>query len=119
TPDKRLSYLGGEKDQQYYEEQVLTIKYAESDDPTPENVAFSHGPRTLADRNHDEPWEMTLTEAIHLSLVNNKVIRTQINPTAPSQNPILTNPDGVVTVYDPAIRESGILFGGRGVESAL
>jgi outer membrane protein TolC len=29
------------------------------------------------------------------------------------------NPEGVPTIYDPAIQESGVLFGGRGLESAL
>src|SRR5262249_10171338 len=34
-------------------------------------------------------------------------------------NAVLNNPDGIISVYDPAIRETGVLFGTRGVESAL
>lgn len=120
STDKRLHYFGGERDLAYYEEQSLKIEYPLVDEPTPENVAFSHSPRTISDRSaHEDPWDMPLTEAIHLALVNNKVIRTAVNPGAPTSNPVLNNPDGIVTVYDPAIRESGVLFGNRGVESAL
>ena len=31
---------------------------------------------------------------------------------------ILSQPEAAVSIYDPAIQESGVLFGNRGVESA-
>ncbi len=72
--------------------------------------------RLLNDRTDDEVWDMPLAEAIHLALRNNKIVRTR-NDFLNSQ--VFTNADNVNSLYDPAIRESGILFGGRGVQSAL
>src|SRR6185369_5199922 len=74
--------------------------------------------RTIRDRAHDEIWDLSLVEAIHLALVNNKIARTRGDFLSLGSN-VLNNPDGVGSVFDPAIRESGVLFGTRGVESAL
>lgn len=115
--EKKLSYIG-HADLNYYEDQSLRIKYADVDIPTPEAVAYSQKPRTLTDRTHDEIWEMTLAEAIHLALVNNKVVRTR-GEFLSTQSAIYANTDGILSVYDPSIRESGVLFGARGTESAL
>lgn len=115
--EKKLSYIGN-ADLNYYEDQSLRIKYADVDIPTPEAVAYSQKPRTLTDRTHDEIWDMTLAEAIHLALVNNKVVRTR-GEFLSTQAAVFANTDGILSVFDPSIRESGVLFGARGTESAL
>lgn len=114
--DKKLTYVG-KKDLEDYRDRQLEIDHPEVYEPTPENVAFSQKPRLLGDRTKDEIWDMTIAEAIHLSLRNNKVIRVRGDFLTNAQ--VFNNPDGVNSIYDPAIRESGVLFGGRGVESAL
>jgi outer membrane protein TolC len=53
-----------------------------------------------------------------MALANNKIIRSAGSFNAPG-NALMTNPNAVESVYDSAINESGVLFGGRGVEAAL
>ena len=93
-----------------------TIEYPCLDFPTPQSVAVSHEPRSLARRVEDEPREFTLQEAIQTALGNNEVIELGGGGAKAS----LRGPGGVTTVYDPGIQQSGVLFGrGRGVEAAL
>jgi outer membrane protein TolC len=119
--DKRLSYIGQDEldhcPQEYLDE-ALTIDEPDVETCTHDNVLLARNPRKLGDRTRDEIWDLTLTEAIHLALTNNRVIRTRADfRTAGSQ--VFANPDNVGSVYDPAIRDTGVLFGVRGVEGAL
>jgi outer membrane protein TolC len=115
--DKRLRYLG-DADLSYYKDYATAIEYPCVDEPTSDKVSGAVKPRTIRDRSHDEIWDLSLNEAIHTSLANNKIVRTRSDFLSPGSQ-IFSNPDGVQSVYDPAIRESGVLFGNRGVESAL
>ncbi|RPI81511.1 MAG: TolC family protein, partial [Planctomycetaceae bacterium] len=115
--DRRLHYFG-KAELTEYEPVQLRIESPEATEAIPEAAAGLLPPRTIADRSRDATWDMTLAEAIQLSLVNNRVARTRNDFLSPG-NTILQNSEGVVTVYDPAIRETGVLFGTRGVESAL
>ena len=56
--------------------------------------------------------------ALSMEETNSRMIRTRAQFLSP-QNPLLANPDFAASVYDPAIQESGVLLGGRGVEAAL
>lgn len=110
-----------ETEEDYYVGVATEIEYADVDEPTPDTVAFSKKPRTLRNRvTTDEIWDMTLAEAIHLALANNKIIRRndraslQVDSSSP-----MSSPDTLPSMWDPAIQESGVLFGNRGVESAL
>jgi len=116
--ERALNYIGEPKNLDYYEDAMTRIEYPDVDQPTPDTVTFAQKPRTLGDRSRDEVWDMPLAEAIHLALANNKVIRTRTDFLS-TNSQLYTNPDNVASVYDPAIRESGVLFGTRGVESAL
>ena len=116
-PDREPFYLG-DPELGYYEDVATRIEHPVVTQPTPDVVAGSAQPRTLSDNNHDEVWEMPLAEAIHLALKNNRIVRTRGEFLSPGTQ-LYNNPDAVTSVYDPAIRESGVLFGGRGVESAL
>jgi len=117
TTDKNLTYIG-ESELQDYEPTDLEIVHPNVDQPLTDRVAVTQKPRRLGDRSHDEIWEMSLSEAIHLALTNNRVIRMRSDfRTGGSQ--LYTNANGVPSIYDPAIQDSGVLFGGRGVEAAL
>jgi len=86
--------------------------------PNPDLIA-SHKPHTIRDRNRTQVRDLSLAETVHIALQNSEVIRSAGTFLALG-NALLTNPDNAVrTVYDPAIQESGVLFGGRGVEAAL
>jgi outer membrane protein TolC len=112
-----LHYLG-EESIQYYRDAVSQIDYPDVDQESPEQVIATQEPRTINSRAHDEIWEMSLSEAVLLAMQNNRVIRDNGTFMSPF-NALFSNPARVPSVYDPAIQASGVLFGGRGVESAL
>lgn len=112
--DKELHYIG-DADLKYYKQQAETIDYPNVCTTTPQEVTASTEPRTLRDRRKDEIWDLSLAEAIQIALANNRIIRlrSQFQPGALAVNATSTS------VYDPAIQESSVLFGNRGVEAAL
>ncbi|GIX05521.1 MAG: secretion protein [Planctomycetaceae bacterium] len=111
---RHIHYLG-DADLQYYQHQALSISHPNTYDPTPDEVLVSQRPRTIRDRQEeDEIWNLSLSEAVHLAIANNKLIRT-IN----GQGQLLNNPTQYPSIYDPALRATGFLFGNRGVEAAL
>ncbi|MDZ4688289.1 MAG: TolC family protein [Planctomycetaceae bacterium] len=112
TP-KTLHYFG-DADLGYYKDRATAVEYAAVDQETPAEVVYSHKPRTVKDREQDEVWDLTLEEAMHTAIANNKMIRQRS-----SQGQLLANPTNFPSVYDPALRASGFLFGNRGVEGAL
>lgn len=112
TP-KTLHYFG-DADLGYYKDRAMAVEYPAVDQETPLEVVHSDKPRTVKDREQDEIWDLTLQESIHLAIANNKMIRSRAG--APQ---MLANPTNSPSVYDPALRASGFLFGNRGVEAAL
>ena len=112
TP-KTLHYFG-EADLQHYHNQALSVQYPNVVNPTPEEVTYSQKPRTVKDRSEDEVWDLSLMEAVHTAIANNKIIRTRSG-----EGQLLANPTNSPSIYDPALRSSGFLFGNRGVEAAL
>lgn len=66
----------------------------------------------------DERWSISLAEAIRMGIENSKVIRQNAQFMSPN-NPLLQNPDGVPSVFDPDIQNTGVLFGTRGTSAAL
>lgn len=114
---KNFTYLGQGERPVFKNSQLQIDSPDEVENPNP-TLAATMKPRTCLDRNEDEVWDLSLVEAIHLALVNNRIARTRNEFLSPG-NTILQNPEGVTSIYDPAIRETGFLFGNRGVESAL
>ncbi|MBM4074784.1 MAG: TolC family protein, partial [Planctomycetes bacterium] len=100
----------GDAELNYYKNKSLAVEYPNIDQMVVEEVSQSKRPHTLRERERDEIWDMTLVEAIHTAVNNNKLIRTRGNPQLNQNSP---------SVYDPALRDTGFLFGNRGVEAAL
>ena len=73
--------------------------------------------RPLVHYKPEDLRQISLTEAVDLGIRNNTILRQNAQFLSPS-NPIMVNPDGVPSVYDPAIQNNGVLFGSRGVEAA-
>lgn len=110
-------FLKGDQSAEYLH-QATRISHIEVEQPVDYRVDFAAEPRRLHREQKEEIWDLRLEEAIQLALANSKVIRNAgqyLNP----GNPLLNNPDYVSSVYDPAIQETGFLFGQRGVEAAL
>ena len=116
-PNPKLSYLG-DADLQYYKNSVMDVSYPAVCEQTPEQVLVTDPPRTITDRRKDEIRDLQLAEALHSALANNRIVRTN-TPLLTSTSPLLTNPEALSSIWDPAIQETGVLFGGRGVEAAL
>ena len=123
TEEPKVSYIG-KASLNYYEGEASEIAYplGAEGDVTP--VMASEPPRTITDRRKDEIWDMTLTEALHCALTNSEIIRSRVrnrgqNASSGLATVALINPNAIPSIYDPAIQETGVLFGGRGVEAAL
>ncbi|MEZ6051553.1 MAG: TolC family protein [Planctomycetaceae bacterium] len=117
TRDDPLDYPHDEP-VQFYRDHAEQIDYPDVYTETPEEIALSDEPHTVLSRERSEPWDMALGEAVSIALHNNRVIRSAgqfLNP----GNVLLNNGTVVDSAYDPAIQETGVLFGGRGVEAAL
>ena len=110
---KPVSYLG-QAEIKDYKDRTVAIEYPNVDQATNEEVVNSQRPHTVRDRHQDEVWELTLMQAVQLAVQNNKLIRTRAN-----NQTLLQTPQNAPSVYDTAIRDSGYLYGNRGVEAAL
>lgn len=97
---------------------VTEIAFPDIDSPSANEAMASAAPRTISERHDDDAVEITLSDAIKTALQNNKIIRSANGFGSPG-NSILANPTNTSSFYDSAILESGVLFGGRGMESAL
>ena len=102
----------------HYRERTSQVSYPCIDTPTTEAVASSIEPRNVQRRVEDTPREISLQDALLSALNQNEIIETSALGGVGSKA-VLTNPDVVASVYDPAIQSSGVLFGRRGVEAAL
>jgi outer membrane protein TolC len=114
---KPITYLG-HSDLQYYKGLASKIDYPNKPDPDNPVAYASQEPRRIRHLQKDKLWDMTLAEAIRIALKNNKIIRTREQIALP-RNPLIQNPDQIPSVFDPALQETGVLFGQRGVEAAL
>ena len=74
--------------------------------------------RELVSPHTEDRWPLSLTEAIRIALQNNKIIRQNAQFMSPN-NPVMQSPDMVPSVFDPAIQNTGVLFGSRGTDAAL
>lgn len=117
TSEKKLSYVG-DTDLQHYKDAVTTIDYPTVNQETPDEVSFTDEPRRIRNPRKDEIWNLGLEEALHTALANNDIIRDNGQFLSPG-NRLLSNPDFVQSVYDPALQDTNPLFGQNGVEAAL
>lgn len=115
--DPELKYLGDDKQLSYYKTTASTIDYPAVDTQPSQEAAYAKRPRTVFDREKEEVWEISLSQAIQLAIQNNSIIRSRTTAGVPSA--IVTGGDRTPSTYDPAIQETGVLFGGRGVSGAL
>ncbi len=117
TSEKKLSYVG-DTDLQHYKDTVISIDYPAVNQETPDEVSFTDEPRRIRNPRKDDIWDLGLEEALHTALANNEIIRDNGQFLSPG-NRLLTNPDFVQSVYDPALQDTSTLFGQNGVEAAL
>lgn len=117
TESDKVHYLG-DADLKYYKNQATRVDYANVHCEPSRDVIATDEPRTVSEPRKDQICDVTLLEMLHTALENNRIIRTAGQFLAVGGT-LYSNPNQAPSVYDPAIQESGVLFGGRGVEAAL
>jgi len=113
-----LQYSDGDVPVQHFKGHSTAIEHPAIDNVTTEAVRTTQAPRSLERRVDDEVREFTLDDAFLTALSKNQVIESSALGGVGASR-VLSGPDGVNTVYDSAIQETGVLFGRRGLEAAL
>ncbi len=114
----KIDYFG-EPHGDVYKASATEIEHPIIESSPNEDLLASQKPHTIRDRERNQVRDLSLVETMHIALQNSDVIRSA-GTFLSLNNPLLANPDQTVqSVYNPAIQESGVLFGGRGVEAAL
>ena len=115
--DKPLAYFGRTYFE-HYKEAATEIDYPTVHSSSQDAALATDEPRRVGGRRKDEIWDMTLAEALHQAMSHSQLLRTNLQFLNPL-NSLLTNPEIVPSVFDPAIQETEVTFGRRGVEAAL
>jgi len=113
-----LQYSDGDVPVQHFKGHSTAIEHPAIDNVTTEAVRTTQAPRSLERRVDDEVREFTLDDAFLTALSKNQVIESSALGGVGAAR-VLAGPEGVNTVYDSAIQETGVLFGRRGLEAAL
>ena len=114
-------FLNERGDLSHYIDRALDIEYPDVEHCSLDEVIHSYEPLTLENSDDFELWDMTLEEAVRITLSNSQVIRSlggRFASTGPLQQPqtgeapdILLRSSGndaaIGSVFDPAIAEAG------------
>jgi outer membrane protein TolC len=114
---KTLTYFG-DADLQYYKQTATEIDFPDVHTDTDPIAAFSERPPTVREPTQAETWPLSLQDALQLAINNNRIIKSRGAFKSPA-NPLMTNPDRVVSTYDPAIQETNAGPFQKGPEAAL
>ena len=112
-----LKYFGDDQGLSYYKDVAQTIDYPDINAPGSQEARTTAPPRTVLMLKQGKVRKLSLTEAIHIALQNNRIIRSRFQFQGGGSTLVANANTG--SVYDPAIQETNVLFGGRGVEAAL
>jgi outer membrane protein TolC len=122
-------YCREDGDLSHYLDVATEIEYPDVEEPSLNEVTNALPPLTLKNADNYEVWDLTLEEAVRITLCNSQVMRQlggRVQSTAPETiSRTLISPVAVTTVYDPALVESttglsvGSPFQGSGTEAAL
>ena len=118
--ENEVNYLGKRELTEYLDHSTARL-YPQLEGAPEDIQNMPERPRTIKERlDTRQVWDISLAECIQLALANNKIIRRNDRSTSQGNSSrVLTSPDGSTSIWDPAIQETGVLFGGRGSESAL
>jgi outer membrane protein TolC len=105
-------YFAQDGDLSHYLGMATEIDYPlESQSPLVD-ASQTQAPLTLENENFDDFWEVSLADAVKITLANSKVLRSlggRIDTLSGISQPseaLLTNPDILQTIYNPAIQNS-------------
>ena len=123
----------GKGDLSHYLNVATDLEYPDVDSLPLDEVSGAQAPLTLTNSENFDVWDLTLEEATRIMLTNSKVMRQLggrisdggSNIAVATPEVLTQNPGAAITVYDPALVESGngtgtgSPFSGTGVEAAL
>lgn len=109
---KRDRHVASNAELAHYKEQALDIEYPDVESADCGELASTRSPHTVDSQLPDEFWDMTLEEAIQLAMANSKVLRDL-------GGLVVTSPQNVRTIHDPAIVDTDPRFGVEGALSAF
>lgn len=122
-------YVREDGDLSHYLGVATEIEYPDVDESPTCEVANTLPPLTLKNMENYEIWDLSLNEAVQITLCRSQVMRQlggRVVSTAPETiSRTLISPVAVTTTYDPALVDTttglsvGEPFGGSGTEAAL
>jgi outer membrane protein TolC len=117
---RELTYLN-EADLTHYRDiatRIVDLDEGEDDrDRQSARAEMAAEPRRLSRPGEQKIWDLSLQGAMKLGLHNSEIIRESGTFLSPS-NRLMANPEFVASVFNPAIQETNVQFGQRGVEAA-
>lgn len=102
-------YIPSDNELAYYREQALQIEYPDVQRAGDNAILATDAPLTLQNKMPTEFWDMKVEQAVQLALQNSAVLRDL-------GGLIMSSPQAITTVQDPAIVETDPRFG---VDAAL
>jgi outer membrane protein TolC len=117
---RELTYLN-EADLTHYRDiatRIVDLDEGEDDrDRQSARAEMAAEPRRLSRPGEQKIWDLSLQGVMKLGLHNSEIIRESGTFLSPS-NRLMANPEFVASVFNPAIQETNVQFGQRGVEAA-
>jgi outer membrane protein TolC len=127
-------YCREDGDLSHYMDVATEIEYPDVEEPSLHEVTHAQPPLTLQNTDNYEIWDLSLEEAVRITLENSQVMRRLggqvaqtpgLSPSVEAISRTISSPVQVVTTYDPALVETvtglsvGSPFNGSGPEAAL
>ena len=128
-------YLGEKDDLAHYLQVATDLEYPDVHEASLAETVLADEPLTLANPEPKKLWDLTLEEAIQISLHNTKVLKTiggfrtsvgvvqgttNVAPASTALRDRVLSPDSINTIYNPALQETNTFSTAtQGVESAL
>ncbi|HUS40828.1 MAG TPA: transporter, partial [Pirellulales bacterium] len=100
-------FFGEDGDLSHFVDRAGEISYPDVEVEGLPEANFTAQPLTLANADFENFWELTLNEAVKIALSNSKVLRNLGGRVDVQTDQLLRNPDGIQTIYNPALQETG------------
>ena len=117
---RELTYLDDADLAHYRDVATRIVDLDESDEDRDERsrrAGMAAEPRRLSHPGEQTIWDLSLQQTMRLGLKNSEIIRESGTFLSPS-NRLMANPEFAASVFNPAIQETNVQFGQRGVEAA-
>ncbi|MBU4270494.1 MAG: TolC family protein [Planctomycetes bacterium] len=108
-----------DNDYLHYKGVATEIEYPDVETERLADAENAQAPFSLQRKDNREIWDLTLEEAMRISLMNNKVMRNISGQVQGPPDFIARNPELAPTIYDPAIAESNPRTGPEAALSAF